>query len=160
MSNRWPQEEVLTRAIEALNLKLGGATLQQIVDADIGFTSTSGVDAAIKRVLDQQVTINAKQVLKEEIARCDALLRTWWPKAREGDPKAAMIVVKVMDRRSKYLGLDFMDGIAERHVEVEERQLDLIAEMVRNAFGDPDLHLTPAQQAVVPDVVHRHLKVA
>lgn len=163
---RWNDAEVRARQAKALAFKLGGMTLQQIVEADIGYTSTAGVGHAIKRALDEEVSTNAQEVIKEEIGRLDSLLRTWWPRAKGGnidgkkvepDPKAALMVVKLMDRRSRYLGLDFMDGVMERHVAVQEQQVKLAAEVVRRVLGDPELALTEEQRQKVPAVANRHL---
>lgn len=154
---RWDSAEVKARQAKAIALKLEGKTLEQIVDAGIGFTSTSGASQSIKRGLEAQVNTNAQQVINEEVARLDSLIATWFPKAIEDDPKAALLVVKFMDRRARYLGLDFMDGIAERHVQVQEAQVKLAAELVRRVLGDDELGLTDEQKQKVPAVAQRHL---
>lgn len=47
-------------------------------------------------------------------------------------------------------------GVEERRVRLAERQGDLIVTLVRGILDD--LQLTPEQQALVPDVVPRHLR--
>lgn len=47
-------------------------------------------------------------------------------------------------------------GIEERKIQLAEQQGELVAQAIRKILGD--LQLTPAQQALVPQVVPRHLR--
>jgi len=49
-------------------------------------------------------------------------------------------------------------GIAEREVKLQEEQGHLIAQVLRNLIGDPELGLSPAQQEKARVVVSRHLR--
>lgn len=49
-------------------------------------------------------------------------------------------------------------GIAERQVQLAEQQGQLIGQVLRSIFGDPDLALTPQQQEVAKSVAARHLR--
>lgn len=53
----------------------------------------------------------ADQVVTLELTRLDELHNAYWASALRGDLNAAVMVLKVMERRSKYLGLDAPDAV-------------------------------------------------
>jgi hypothetical protein len=59
---------------------------------------------AVKEALAQSVTEMADEVRAIEMQRLDELLMAHWPE--RGEPRHADVIMKLMDRRSKYLGLD------------------------------------------------------
>ena len=48
-------------------------------------------------------------------------------------------------------------GVSERMVQLAERQADLLAQVVRAIFDDPELGLTPEQRAIAPAVARRQM---
>jgi hypothetical protein len=158
-AQRWDKAEVKARANKALAMRLAGMTYQQIADAGIGFNNQSSVQSAVTRELEKQVSTNAQAIKREEVARCDSMIRSFWPKAKEGNVKAAGVVDRFMEKKARLLGLNFLDGVVERHVQVQEAQVRLAAEIVRRVLADAELGLTPEQQAVVPQIAQRHLAI-
>ncbi len=51
-------------------------------------------------------------------------------------------------------------GVAERQVQLAERYGEALAGTLRAVFADPELGLTPAQEARLPAVLRRHLLTA
>ena len=49
---------------------------------------------------------SAQEAVDLDLARLDELLASNWELAMSGDPRAGDMVLKVMDRKAKYLGLD------------------------------------------------------
>lgn len=118
------------RALEALNLRLAGASYREIG----GMLGVSGTTAFqhVQRMLRETAQEPADAVREAELARLDRLLLAHWsaaigdPKAEPpvpGDRDATRMVLQIMDRRARYLGLDaptridvtgWIRGMAER----------------------------------------------
>jgi hypothetical protein len=95
----------LERQRQALELRKAGVGFQQIAD-QLGYGGPSGAFNAVARALQKVIQEPAEAVLALELARLDAMLLGLWPKARAGHASAVDRVLKLMDRRAKYLGLD------------------------------------------------------
>jgi len=100
----------VTRAMNALALHLAGATEQQVAK-QLGYANAAAARSAWERLLAGTVTQEDKErVRKTEAARLDRLQMAWWNKAI--DPKnpeqgsAARMVLSIMERRARMLGLD------------------------------------------------------
>jgi hypothetical protein len=95
------------RRLKALQLRKGGATFRQVGEA-LG-CSESRAHAIITRELER---LNAERgeaaavVARLETERLDALHLAFWTAAVGGDVAAAGVVLKVMARRAKLLGID------------------------------------------------------
>lgn len=61
------------------------------------------------------------------------------------------------DRCATFAAKAIAAGLNERMVRLAERQGALIADVLRRVLDDPELGLTAAQRAAVPDVARRHL---
>lgn len=102
------------RMAKVLELRKSGANFAQIGDR-LNVSKTQAYKDfrdALKDVTQEP----ALDVLKIELERLDAMLLGLWRDARTGDTKAIGTVLKIMDRRAKYLGLDDApapDGSAE-----------------------------------------------
>ncbi len=114
----------------ALALRMAGTPYPDIA-AELGIRE----DTAIGYVREQVERLRGEEVRRVdvarelELARLDAMQARVWPRAVEGDTRAALTVLKIMDRRAKLLGLD-----APVKVDVEHRIPDLTAQ-----YGvDPD----------------------
>ena len=95
------------RELEALKYRKLGMSYQQI--ADRMDMSLAGAYKAVKRAI-ARITKEADDVAEEvraiELQRLDELTLTYQPRAMKGDEKAAKLVIQVMDRRAKLLGID------------------------------------------------------
>lgn len=110
--------ELLDKRRQAVELRLAGATYQQIADR-LAFANHSGARKAVQAGLKEAIREPAEEVLDRELARLDSMLLGLWDKARRGDVFAVDRVLKIMDRRARYLGLD------QVKVEVTTRDGDL-----------------------------------
>jgi hypothetical protein len=94
------------RRQRAVELRLSGATYRVIAD-DLGVTR----QAAHKYVKQAMAVLNAKlaedaEALRRlELERLDQLQAALWPAALEGNSRAALATLKVMDARAKLVGL-------------------------------------------------------
>lgn len=101
-----------SREREALELRKAGATYQQIADK-IGLT-VEGSRLAVKRSLASLTAIAgeaAEEVRSIELERLDVMLLGIWDKARRGDVQAIDRVLRIQERRARFLSLDMPDKV-------------------------------------------------
>ena len=96
--------EIEAREVKALDMRLAGAPYRQIGKA----LGVSHVQAQqdVKRMLREYATEPVAKVRDAEVARLDKLVMAHWDKAVEGNVESTRMVLTIMDRRAKLLGLD------------------------------------------------------
>lgn len=126
-ASRAKRAEVADRRSKAVALRLAGADYESIARS-LGYTTRGAACQDITRALEANLAEQGRSVdvLREaELLRLDLLQVGAWGAATDGDPKAIEVVLKIVDRRCKLLGLD----APQRH---EVITLDLIdAEIAR-----------------------------
>jgi len=61
---------------------------------------------AVLDKLNKEIKADAEQVRRMELERLDNMFVKNFTRAVKGDPKAVLSCMRIMDRRSRYLGLD------------------------------------------------------
>lgn len=142
------------RVAQALVLRKAGASYQQIAE-QCGYNDRSAAHHSVTRALRAMGREDAEDVLELELARLDDMTTAVWPVARRGDLKAIDTVLKLQDRRAKYLGLDSSEArtaaAAERIAGAQETQVSVIYAVMTSILGK--LNLTPEQQAAAPAII-------
>ena len=95
------------RASKALEMRMSGATYASIGSA-LGIT-TGAAHKAVARAMSsmsEETQANAETFRQLEVARLDQMLMGLWDKARAGDLATVDRVLRIMERRSRLLGLD------------------------------------------------------
>jgi hypothetical protein len=127
------QAEAAEKRSRAVELRKAGATFEQIAE-QVGYSDRANAHHAVMQAIRDLPRENAEEALAVELERCDALLVGLWPKARRGDEKAVHAALRVMERRAKLLGLDDFEArmadVAERRVTLEERQVELMQQVM------------------------------
>lgn len=95
---------IAERRAQALELRKAGATIPQIA-AKLGVAKSTAHDDVMKSIA-ALTREPAKAVLALELERLDAMLMGLWNSARGGDVFSIDRVLKIMDRRARYLGID------------------------------------------------------
>lgn len=100
-------EKVTTEVlrVQALELRMGGATFRQIAQAlkiDVS-TAHDYVTTALAEVKEHSFEL-AQDVRDMDLARLDAMLLALWPKRKE--PRAADTLLRILERRAKLTGAD------------------------------------------------------
>lgn len=90
---------------QALELRKAGVSYSEIA-RQIGYANKGSAHHIVMDALREVIEAPAKETLAEELARLDGMLMAFYPKAKAGNDKAAAMVLRIMDRRAKYLGLD------------------------------------------------------
>jgi len=145
---------VIEREQKALELHRAGMYYEDIAK-ELGWADHESARKAVLRCFQRSITTDVNEIRETELSRLDAIWSGVYPKALRGDEKAVDAALKIMARRAKYLGLDFADGIAERHVELAEKQAMLIAGVMQAILEE--VGLTASQQQRVPEITRRHL---
>lgn len=97
------QVEFIERQTRALDLRRKGYTYSEIA-AEMGYTSKATAYRVVAKGLRKMIQEPAEDVLKLELDRLDALLKELWKRKDQTD--VVDRILRVMDRRAKYLGLD------------------------------------------------------
>lgn len=97
------QVEATDRQREALDLRRKGHTYDEIARA-MGYTNKATAHRIVCKALRKMIQEPAEDVLKLELDRLDAMIKELW--GRRATPEVADRILKIMDRRAKYLGLD------------------------------------------------------
>ncbi len=99
------------RKAVAANL-IGGLNyrdMAEVLDCSIG-TISKDVKVILQRLKEDQVTA-ARDCIAIEVRRLDKLLNTLWARALSGDLKTIETAMKVMEQRTKLLGLEGKGGL-------------------------------------------------
>jgi hypothetical protein len=124
------RKKTAARRAKAIDLYLNGADWQAIAD-QLGYASRGAARTDVTRALQQQAEQEAEQVATlrhVETQRLDRLQAGLWPRAIEGDVKAAEAVLRIIDRRVTLHGLAAPRRSAEAEKLGEEIN-DLLAEL-------------------------------
>ncbi len=110
--NSTPKARALKLDEEVLDLRIQGYSYPKIAK-HLGI-SVGGAYKSLNRALERlekEVGETAREIIKQEIARIDEILPNAIERAKEGNDKAVNSVIKLMERRAKYLGLDEPDKL-------------------------------------------------
>lgn len=79
-----------------------------------------------------------------------------------GEAKPHVFVTLLAEERDRYSRLSIECaklGIAERHAQVEEAKIAVLADVLRAVFDDPELGMTATQRQTATQVTARHLRL-
>lgn len=99
------QIRMAERRREALELKRAGVSYEEISNR-LGYGNRANAYRDVQSAIADLTKQPTVDLLAEELDRLDALLIGVWPKAVKGDPAAVDRVLRIMERRAKYRGLD------------------------------------------------------
>jgi hypothetical protein len=101
-AERIAQAEKEAKIIE---LRRTGATWELIAKA-VGYANASGAYKAYQKAIGKIVAPKIEELRAIETDRLDRLQFAIWDRAKEGDIKAIDAVLRILDRRTRILGLD------------------------------------------------------
>jgi hypothetical protein len=124
------------KRLEAWKLYVLGWTYREIA-AEINMSAAqvcNYINDTIKEIAEEN-KISGKDYIKAEIERLDMMLKYWMPKVQDnpeaiGNPAdtATHNVIKIMERRTKYLGLD-------QPAQVEHSGTVSLVDMITQSMG-------------------------
>lgn len=138
------------KEVAAINLRRTGMTYMEIAH-ELGYSDHAGALRAVRRGLQRALQEPADDLRQIEAARLDRAQEKIWAKVEDGDPKAITVLLRIMERRAKLLGLD-APTVIQQDVTVFDGASDLDREVQRLAeilASDRDTHRGSIEDAVV-----------
>lgn len=121
--NKQPTPELVEKERQVLELRRAGATYEECARAT-GYATAQGAYLAYQRALKRTlVEAGADEMRELELDRLDRMQRAIWGRVVQGDDKAIMTALRILDRRARYLGLDAPTRI-EAKVETDAGMID------------------------------------
>ena len=120
------------RRAQALELRAAGRKYREIAET-LDYSSPQHAHRDVKTELDALVKGPALEVLSEELDRLDKMLQGLWSEARRGNVHAVDRVLRIMERRARYLGLDAPDRV---EVDAIVRSPAELAQEIRDIAAD------------------------
>jgi hypothetical protein len=114
-----------------MQLRLSGHSYDEIARY-LGITKRRA-QRIVERELGRAFREPTELLLQMELDRLDALQRAYWDAAIAGDGEAADRVLRIMDRRARYLGLDRQDTVQE---DLGKAVLKLVTRLQELAGGE------------------------
>lgn len=127
--------EIEVRRKNAVKLRVAGATDAEIAER-LGYPSTKAVRTDISRALKKYAREDTRELLELELMRLDHLTKGLMHEFDQGDPKMADQILRVMTRRSAYLGLDIDHRKDTGNSDVDQWLAGIVGDK-------PDLELDP-----------------
>lgn len=139
-SKKAPEPASLEQEAKVIELRRAGLTWSTIA-AQTGYAGPSGAYKTYQRAAERLIRPNLDEHRDMELDRLDRLQATFWTRAAQGEIKAADMVLKIIDKRAKILGLDAAQKIDVQAEVVTydgnsiQQQTAAIIELVRAARG-------------------------
>lgn len=96
--------EARLKRVRALELVGEGKSYEEIAQA-VGYSHRGSAHRAVFKALEERAVENVETLRAVELARLDALQLALWKRAEEGDVTAITAIVKIIEQRSRLLGL-------------------------------------------------------
>lgn len=98
--------EIIEKERKALELRRAGVSYD-VIAQQLGWSNGSGAWQAVQRAMRRTLRdAGTEQVRDQELDRLDRMQQAVWSRALQGDLPAVGTVLRIMERRSRLLGLD------------------------------------------------------
>ena len=142
-------EAAAARRLQAIQLRMGGASYRAIAER-LGVSDAQAfndVKAELAKIA-KLTSAEAEHVRTIELERLDAMTLALWSKAEQGDQGAIDRLLRVMERRSKLMGLDAPTSIRQEPVpDIDWSQVPL---EIQVAFADGKIGLADVVRSLPP----------
>jgi hypothetical protein len=147
--NVTPEPAQIDKENNVLALRAQSFTWRAIAE-QVGYASGSGALKAYMRAVKRQQKEPVEAALYMELERLDEMQSVYWEPAIQGNMRAGEFILKIMDRRAKFLGLDAPTKIQAEVVNYDggagsiDAEVDRIARIID---GLPDDSITITEQS-------------
>lgn len=101
----WTRVEVDERRKQWLEKKIGGMSYPAIA-AESGMRNWRSIQKQVKKYLERYHSPTVETWRNLQAARLEQLIAAHWPKALEGDKDATAMVLRLIERECRLMGLD------------------------------------------------------
>ena len=140
--------ETTAKQTKAMELLIRGATYEEIAE-QAGYSDRSNAHSSIKNALQKRARERdelADVALTLMLERIDRLLHVHYLKAIDGDHKSTELVLKMLDRQAKLLGLDAGVTVTVQGESLLDRELVALTQQMNRIID-----ATPAAELPGPD---------
>ena len=144
-----PEPAQIEKEMQVLELRAQSYTWRAIAQ-QVGYASGSGALKAYMRAIKRQQKEPVEAALYMELERLDEMQAVYWEPAIQGNMRAGEFVLRIMDRRAKFLGLDAPTKIQAEVMNYDggagsiDAEVDRIARIID---GLPDDSITISEQS-------------
>lgn len=144
-----PEPAQIEKEMQVLELRAQSYTWRAIAQ-QVGYASGSGALKAYMRAIKRQQKEPVEAALYMELERLDEMQAVYWDPAIQGNMRAGEFILKIMDRRAKFLGLDAPTKIQAEVMNYDggagsiDAEVDRIARIID---GLPDDSITISEQS-------------
>lgn len=103
--SRTTKAEVLRKQQIAVKMVGSGSSFDQVAEK-LGYTNRGAAWRLVQKALRAVVVQGVEEYRELELSRLDALQACYWASASQGDLNAARVVLRVIEQRSRLLGLN------------------------------------------------------
>tara|TARA_R110000868_G_scaffold73093_4_gene212369 strand:- start:3974 stop:4471 length:498 start_codon:yes stop_codon:yes gene_type:complete len=145
--NITPEPAQIDKENNVLALRAQSFTWRAIAE-QVGYASGSGALKAYMRAVKRQQKEPVEAALYMELERLDEMQSVYWEPAIQGNMRAGEFVLKIMDRRAKFLGLDAPTKIQAEVVNYEggagsiDAEVDRIARIIDRLSTDDSITIS------------------
>ncbi len=139
------RKDVRAREAQVMEMIRAGVPVTDIAE-QLDYADHSAIVRIRDRVIRRHTNASVLAWQAINVDRLEALIQTFWPKARRGDVQAAEQVRRLIADERKVLGLDHADGIAERQVELEEAKVMTLVGLLNTALSNSGINETAANK--------------
>jgi hypothetical protein len=128
------------RRRQAIQLRIAGVDLTTIADR-LDYSSPQAVSVDITRALEQTtkaLQVDADQLRAIELERLDRLQAGVWTRAINGDDKAVLSALRIMQRRARLLGLDAPVKVKTEVTSELDREIEDLVTRLAGSRRRPD----------------------
>jgi hypothetical protein len=127
------------KELRVLELRRAGFTFQRIAE-EVGYKQASGAQRAHERITARNAPQLPKEYVWQELDRLDRMQVALWPRAMKGDDRAINTIIRLMERRAGYLGIDAPTKVQTEVVNYDgNRDIDGDIERIVNLIRGVDL---------------------
>jgi hypothetical protein len=96
----------LKRENRALELRHAHGMTFASIARELGYATTAGAHQAYRRALKRVEFAEPEEVLKADLDRLDEMTEVYWQSALQGNLRSADMILRIMQKRAEFLGLD------------------------------------------------------
>lgn len=96
--------EARLKRIQAVELLTAGYSYDEIA-REVGYANRGSAHRAVSKALTEHEIEAVNELRAKEFKRLDALYSTFWPEARDGDPSAAEVLLRITEQRARLYGI-------------------------------------------------------
>jgi len=97
----WRKQQARSKELQVIEMRRARYDWDTIAEK-VGYKNGEVARQIWMRAIERRTAENIEEVRRELIETCNALIQSLWPRARQGDEKAVVAILRTMERLGKY----------------------------------------------------------